>query len=126
MESDKKSWSTYMINRFLSMNPNWIEVVDSLQYVTQGMPPELVYLTYIGIIPKTHKFFKYIKGDKSSVFQDWIVELICKHYEVGSDQAKEYLEILYATDEGREDIRYVCELYGIDKKKVKSLKLDKK
>ena len=125
-ESDKKSFSTYMVNRFLSMNPDWVEVVDALQHLTQIMEPEQVYLTYISVIPKSSKFFKYIKGEKKNLFQDWIIELVSKHYACSLLQAEEYLEILYASEEGRDNILYICEMYGVDKKQIRSLKLGKR
>ena len=30
-DEDKKSWSNYMVNRFLSMNSDWMELVNELQ-----------------------------------------------------------------------------------------------
>ena len=30
-EEDKKAWSNYMVNRFLSMQPAWIDLVNELQ-----------------------------------------------------------------------------------------------
>ena len=38
-------------------------------------------------------------------------------------EALDYLEILYATREGRENIKYICEKYGIEKKQITKLKL---
>ncbi len=38
-------------------------------------------------------------------------------------EAEEYCEILYSTREGRENIKYICERYGIDKKQITKLKL---
>ena len=30
-ESDKKTWSNYMVHRFISMKAEWIEVVNEIQ-----------------------------------------------------------------------------------------------
>ena len=30
-DDDKKTWSNYMVHRFLSMNPDWIEVLSEIQ-----------------------------------------------------------------------------------------------
>ena len=30
-DEDKKSWSNYMVNRFLSMKPDWIDLVNEIQ-----------------------------------------------------------------------------------------------
>ena len=32
-EGDKKTWSNYMIHRFLSMNPDWIEVFQRYNHI---------------------------------------------------------------------------------------------
>lgn len=126
-DEDKKSWSSYMINRFLSMHQDWTEIVDRLQYVTQIMEPKEVYLMYIGLLPKTNKFLKYIKASKDgAIYHDWLVDLVATHYEVGKSHAIEYLDVLYASDEGRDSILYLCELYGIERNKIKTLKLGKK
>ena len=36
-EEDHKSFNTFIINRFLSMNKEWIEIVNMLQQYTIGM-----------------------------------------------------------------------------------------
>ena len=30
-DEDKKTWSNYMVNRFLSMKPDWIDLVNEIQ-----------------------------------------------------------------------------------------------
>ena len=30
-DEDKKSWSNYMVNRFLSMKMDWIDIVNEVQ-----------------------------------------------------------------------------------------------
>jgi hypothetical protein len=32
--ADQKSWSSYMVNRFISMNPDYIDLVNQLQKYT--------------------------------------------------------------------------------------------
>ena len=43
-DEDKKTWSNYMINRFLSMNSDWIELVNELQNITYNQKS---YINYI-------------------------------------------------------------------------------
>lgn len=121
-EGDKKSWSNYMINRFLSMNPDWTEVVNELQPITQMLEPKEVYKLYISILPKGNTFLKYVKGDSNNdSFEDWLVELVARHFEVSEKDATDYLKILYANDQGRETIIHICQTYGVEKKKVDKL-----
>jgi hypothetical protein len=39
-DGDKKTWSNYMIHRFLSMNPDWIQVLSEIQPYTQVLEPK--------------------------------------------------------------------------------------
>lgn len=122
-EGDKKSWSNYMVHRFLSMNNDWIELIAELQPYTQELPPPIFYKMLIGIIPKGRHFLKYTKGSKSEVYEKWLVELVVLEYKCSIKEAEEYLEILYATREGREEIKKIAEKYGTDTKIITKLKL---
>lgn len=122
-DADKKTWSNYMIHRFLSMNPNWIEVLSEIQPYTQVLEPKQLYLALIGILPKGRYYMKYIKGKKSDKYESWLVDLLIQEFNCSSIQAQDYCEILYSTKEGRENIKYMCEKYGIDKKQITKLKL---
>jgi len=122
-EGDKKTWSNYMIHRFLSMNPDWIEVLSEIQPYTQVLEPKQLYLSLIGIIPKGRYFLKYTKGKKDNKYESFLVELIREDFQCSTKEAEDYCEILYSTREGRENIKYICEKYGIDKKQITKLKL---
>ena len=122
-DSDLKSWSNYMIHRFLSMNSDWIDLIAELQPYTQALEPKALYLAYIVILPKGRHYLRYVKGKKDQKYEDWLLDLLTVEYECSKRQATEYLEILYATREGREQIKYICEKYGTDKKQITKLKL---
>ncbi len=122
-EADLKSWSNYMIHRFLSMNNDWIDLIAELQPYTQALQPKQLYLAYIGILPKGRHYLRYVKGKKTDKYEDWLVELMVKDYQCSKKEATEYLEILYNSREGREHIKYVCEKYGTEKKQITKLKL---
>ena len=122
-EGDKKTWSNYMIHRFLSMNPDWIEVLSEIQPYTQVLEPKNLYLALIGLIPKGRYYLKYTKGKKDNKYENWLVDLIKQDFGCSIKEAEEYCEILYATREGRENIKYICEQYGVEKKQITKLKL---
>jgi hypothetical protein len=122
-EEDKKSWSNFMINRFLSMNPDWIELIATILPLTQTLEPKDMYKLYINAIPKGRYFLKYMKGKSAEKYESFIIELLQKEYSCSENQAIEYLDILYATREGRENIKYISEKYGTDKKQITKLKL---
>ena len=122
-EEDIKSWSNFMINRFLSMKPEWVELIASIQPLTQTLEPEQMYKLYINILPKGKQYLKYTKGKADEKYESFLVELIKKEYDCSERQAIEYIEVLYSTREGREDIKYICERYAIPKKEITKLKL---
>lgn len=96
-ESDKKSFSPYMINRLLSMNVNFIELVNELQQYTIGqLPPEITYRLYSEVLPKQKQFNKYIKGKKEGKFNSELVDLICKHFSISQKESVEYIELYFS------------------------------
>ena len=122
-ESERKTWSNYMILRFLSMKPEWIELIADVQPYLQEVPPKAMYLCLIGLIPKTRAFLKYMKPASSEKYEDWIIELICKYYNVSKLQAEEYYLILHQTTSGKTHIKEIAEAYGTDPKQITKLKL---
>ena len=122
-EEDLKSWSNFMINRFLSMKPEWVELIATLLPLTQTLQPKEMYKLYISVIPKGKYFLKYIKGKGENKYEEFLVDLIKKDFQCSEKEANEYIEVLYSTREGRENIKYICEKYAIPKKEVTKLKL---
>jgi hypothetical protein len=105
------------------MNPDWIEVLSEIQPYTQVLEPKQLYLALIGLIPKGRYFLKYTKGKKSNKYESWLIDLLKEDFNSSIREAEDYCEILYSTKEGRENIKYICEKYGIDKKQITKLKL---
>ena len=101
-EEDLKSWSNFMINRFLSMKPEWVELIATLLPLTQTLQPKEMYKLYISVIPKGKYFLKYIKGKGENKYEEFLVELIKKDFQCSEKEANEYIEVLYSTREGRE------------------------
>ena len=122
-DEDVKSWSNFMINRFLSMKIEWIELIAELLPLSQTLSPRELYRLYIGVIPKGRHYTKYIKGRGEDKYEQFLLDLIKKDYLCSEKEAKEYAEILYATHEGRQAIKDLCELYGTPKKEITKLKL---
>ena len=122
-EEDLKSWSNFMINRFLSMKPEWVELIATLLPLTQTLQPKEMYKLYISVIPKGKYYLKYIKGKGEDKYEEFLIELIKKDFQCSEKEAMEYIEVLYSTREGRENIKYICEKYGTDKKQITKLKL---
>lgn len=122
-EGEKKTFSNYMILRFLSMKYEWVELIGELQPYLQELPPKTLYLTLIDLIPKSRTFLKYIKPTKGEDYESWLIEMIGKYYGVSLLEAEEYVGILYAIKDGHSKIKEIAEMYGIEEKQIKKLKL---
>lgn len=123
-ESDRKSWSNYMVLRFLSMNPDFLPLISQVQPVLQEVPPKALYLALIDLIPKGRYYLKYMKPKGEDKYESWLIELVSKHYEVSKLQSEDYLKILYNSRSGRERVKELCETYGIESKQITKLKLN--
>lgn len=120
---DLKTWSNYMLNRFLSMKPEWVEIVATLQPLTETMEPREFYKTYTGILPKGKQYLRYIKGKREDKYESFLIDTLKTEYTCSTQQATEYAEILYSTTEGKKFILDLCTRYGIPKKDITKLKL---
>jgi len=121
-ETERKSFSVYMINRYLSMNDEWVELVDDLQPYTIGnqLDPELVYKMYIGIIPPTKIFLKYIKST-SDKYEKELLQIFMEYYHISQSEATDYVEILFSTDDGKKEMDRILKMHAYDDKEIKKL-----
>jgi len=116
-EADRKSFSPYIINRWLSMNPDYIELVDMLQQYTIGLlDKKQVYQLYYELLPKVKTFSKYIKGKKGNKYQPELVKFICDRFWVNKQEASDYLELL-----PKEELVSELKRYGNDDANIKRL-----
>ena len=116
-EASQKSFSPYLINRWLSMNPDYIEIVDMFQQYTIGpLSKKHVYQLYFDFLPKQKSFNKYIKGKKADKYNKELVKFIANHFGVRKDEAEEYIGSL-----GKDQIIPLLKKYGKSEKEAKSL-----
>jgi len=120
-EVDKKTFSPYMINRYLSMNPEWIFIVNLVQQYSFDMPIEALYKVYANFIPKGRMYLKWVKGRKEKKYNKELIELISLYYEVSKREATNYITILLSKEEWRERLIEVCKLYGNTDKEIELL-----
>ena len=68
-ESDQKSFNAFIINRWLSMDAEFIEIVNYFQkYAIGTLESREVYRWYCDVLPKGKRFNKYIKGKKNKKY----------------------------------------------------------
>lgn len=98
-EVDKKSFTPYMINRWLSMNPSFIEFINEFQRYTIGqLDAKDTYKLYLDILPKQKQFSKYIKGKKEDKYNSELIDIISKHFLISRSDSAEYIDMMYKTN----------------------------
>jgi hypothetical protein len=118
---DKKSWSNYMVNRFLSMKMEWVEFVNEVQ--KYPLKPKELYKVYIDILPKKKQWLKYIKGDKEMKYPKWVYEIIAKHLQCSLREASEAIDVYELSAGGQAELADILLKYGIEEKEVRKLGL---
>ena len=113
-EQDWDTFNSYMIHRFMSMNPYYIELVNEVQTI---LPTEKkqIYTIYRELIPKRKVFLKYIKG-KNDKYNINLLELLSNHFECSKKEAQEYFNIL-----GKPKIKVLLGKMGYEKKEITKL-----
>jgi len=121
-EADQKSFSPYIINRWLSMHMDLIETVDALQQYTIGpLSKKHVYQLYYDILPNANVRAKYIKGKKVNKFNKELIKFVKDHYEISSQEAEQYIEIFIHTNSGLQNLVDILKSYGKTEKEIKKI-----
>ena len=114
---DQKKFSPFIINRWLSMDEEFIEVVNYFQkYAIGTLEPREVYKWYSDFLPKGKRFNKYIKGKKDKKYDPELINVLVTYLECSKLQAKENLSFI-----SKEEVNQILEKYGFDPKKIKSI-----
>lgn len=116
-EDEQKKFSPFIINRWLSMDKEFIEIVNVFQkYAIGTLEPREVYKWYCDILPKGKRFNKYIKGKRDKKYDNELINILLNHFECSKLQVQQYLELI-----DKEELKSILEMYGLDKKKIKRL-----
>ena len=91
-DKDWEVWNSYMVHRFLSMNPDYLDIVNEVQIYPPQSKKE-IYSIYKEFIPKNNKWNKYIKSKVKQPNKD-LVDHIKDYFECSSKEAKEYINML--------------------------------
>ena len=114
---EQKKFSPFIINRWLSMEPEFIEIVNYFQKLAIGtLEPREVYKWYCEILPKGKRFNKYIKGKKDKKYDPELLSLLTHHFECSKVEVKQHLKLI-----DKIELQEILEKYGNDKKTIKRL-----
>jgi hypothetical protein len=120
-DEEKKSFNIFIINKALSMNPNYLDIVNMVQRYTNNMlNPKEVFNLYFNLLPNKFRFYKWIKGIKDKNKEKY--QILSQHFECSSREAKDYMELL-----DKKEVNKILKLYknGIQSSK-KTLPSSKK
>ena len=118
-DTERKRWSNYMINRFLSMKMDWISFVNEVQQY--NLKPRDLYRLYIDMLPKGKQWLKYTKRRKKMNYPNWLLEVMIKDFKISILEARSHLDILYMTEQGKQEVREILMKYGTEDKLIKSI-----
>ena len=119
---DHKKFSPYLVNRWLSMRMELIEIINQLQKYTIGLLSHKdTYRLYHGLLPAQRTFAKYIKGKKEDKYDKQLVSQIADHYLISKSEAIEYVELM-----PKDSCSSLLSLYGYTEKEIKTMLKGKK
>lgn len=132
LTKNKKSWneltvdeqkvSTFMLNKWLSMNKELLVFVDSIQHLTlSNMSNKEVYELYYDVLPKTNMYFRWIKSKNEDKYNTELISLLSKHLKCSTGNVIEYLDILSSSKEYENNIREFLMSYGKSEVEIKKM-----
>ena len=116
-EDEQKRFSPFIINRWLSMDKEFIEIVNYFQKYSIGtLESREVYEWYRNILPKGKRFNKYIKSKMNKKYDDYLINTLCNYFECSKLQVEEYINLI-----SKEDLVSILEKYGTNPKQIKNI-----
>ena len=95
-DEEKKSFNVFIINKGLSMNPNYLGIVNIVQNFTglnQILSQKEVFNIYFKLLPNKFRFYKWVKGIKNKKEKEK-AEYLAMHFKISTREAYDYLQIL--------------------------------
>jgi len=88
-------WNSYMIHRYVSMNMDYIDIVNYVQKINPQNKKQ-IYSIYREMLPKRKVYLKYVKDQNKRNYQE-LAEYVADYLECGLGEADEYIDILQDT-----------------------------
>ena len=112
-EKNQESFNRYMINRFISMKEDYIDIVNLVQkYPLSDMA---LYNFYCKTIPKKKTFFRYIKPKKDTM-NDLLTTLLANDLNISKREIKDSQHLI-----SKSLSKSILQKRGIDEKQIKKL-----
>ena len=112
-KEDQDAFNPYMMNRFISMKHEHIDIVNLIQKYT--LPKNSLYNYYCQLIPKKKTFFRYIKPKKTALNKD-LIDILSKHLKLSKREIIDSYDLL-----GVDFKKLILQNLNIDDKQIKKL-----
>ena len=113
-DKDWDIWNSYMVHRFISMNQDYVDIVNEVQQINPQNKKE-IYTIYREYIPKNNKWNKYIKSNVKQYKSD-ILKHLSQYWECSQSEVKEYLNFL-----DNDEILRILNRLGVQQKEINQL-----
>ena len=113
-EDEQKDYNTFIINRALSLNSNYLDIVNKIQQYTPT--PKESFKYHQSMSEDKFKYNKWIKGQKSKSFKPELLTLVSNYFECSSKQAEDYLNVLE-----KKEVKQLLEHIGVQLDEIKKL-----
>ena len=111
----KKTFNNYMIHKFLSMNPKYIEIVNYIQGLNFKDNQKL-YEVYCFMIPKSKNTYSpYIKSNTKKASPE-AAQQVAEYFECSLTEAEGYISLTDA-----KWLENILTTKGVDEKNIKKL-----
>ena len=123
LDDTKKKYSQYMINRYLSMESDFITLVNDIQ-IMQGnskLSNKHHFLLWSELLPNKSIFFKYIGKDKSMNWPKQWIEIVSKNFQISQTEAVEAMEMYMISEGGKLELYEILTRYGIAEKDIRKV-----
>jgi hypothetical protein len=126
-DKSKKTVGIYMLFKFLSMNIDYIDLVNELQYLQSTLSKDQIYDLLIDMLPK-QKYFGYTYITSKKIDNKLVLSYFVDYFECNVKEAEMYIDTLIKTKQTH-IIKELISYYECDKiivdKILKQLNINK-
>jgi DNA primase large subunit len=121
-EKSKKEFNVFIINRVISMDSNYIELINELQILSAKLNKEEIFIMYYNIFPKSNGKYvnKFIKNNIVDIWNPELVTIISNYFKCSLSESKEYLDTYKKTNTFN-IVEDILKLYGKEQSEIKKL-----
>ena len=113
-EDEQKTYNTFIINKALSFNSNYLDIVNKIQHFTPT--PKQSFKYFQSMLPDYFRFQKWIKGHKDKSYNPALLVILSTYFECSTNEAKDYLDLM-----DRKKTKQLLNTLGIQDNEIKKL-----